>query len=161
MKQICRPKQAVMIFVSVLVAGACYRQVPIDTANPAPSTRVIAHVTDSGVVAMGNLIGPSAQEIEGVVVETTPSTYKLSMLRVEQRGGISVDWSREEVVFPRSSLTRLTAKSLDKTRSWLLGGGITAGAILAAQLFKALGADEPGDEEPPPQTIILLPFRFR
>jgi hypothetical protein len=118
-------------------------------------------VTDTGVVAMGNLIGGSAEEVEGIVVETTPSVYKLSMLRVEQRGGVSVDWSREVVEFPRSSLSGLTTKSLDKTKSWMVAGGIAVGAILAAQAFKALGADEPGGGEPTPQTIILLPFRFR
>lgn len=150
-----------VLLIAALTAVGCYRQVPIDTATPAPATHIQAQVTDSGVVAMGNLIGGSAQEVEGVVVEATDREWKLSMLRVEQRGGMSVDWNREIVTFPRSALMRPSQKTLDKPKSWLLAGGIVAGAILAGQVFKSLGADDNTDNNPPPASILLLPFRFR
>ena len=105
--------------------------------------------------------GGSAEEVEGLVVEANEREWKLSMLRVEQRGGASVDWNREVVTFPRSALMRPSQKTLDKPKSWMLAGGIVAGAILAGQVFKSLGADDNTDNNPPPASILLLPFRFR
>ncbi len=147
--------------ITSLLLAACYTQIPLETAVPAPATRIVATVTDSGAVALGNAIGPGALEVEGVVEEATADSWKLQMLRVDDRFGKSNVWQRQVVNFPRYTLTRPEVRRLDKTRSWLAAGGIIAGAFLSAQAFSAIiGGDGP-DNTPVPQAIRLIPGGVR
>src|SRR5215213_1441882 len=157
MKQISFFRSMVsLLFVASSVA--CYTQTPIDTYPPPSNTRIEAQVTDSGVVAMANALGPAATEVQGIVVSATTDTLTLQMLRVDQRGGASVAWNREVVRFPRYALMRTTETKLDKKRSWMAAAGIGVGAFLVSRAFTALGADDPPDEEQPPANILLIPL---
>jgi hypothetical protein len=117
---------------------------------PAPATRIVATMTDSGVVAMGNAIGPGSTEIEGIVVSADADQWTLEMLRVDHRGGTSVAWNREQVTFPRQALTNVSERTLDKKRSWLAAGLVAASAVLAGGLFGAITGGEEGGEPPVP-----------
>jgi hypothetical protein len=141
--------------LAVSLLAACYSQVPLTMTTPTAATRIIAVVTDSGTVAMANAIGPGAQEIEGIVSSADPQAWSLSLLRVDHRGGTSVFWNRELVTFPRYTLTNPTVKRLDKTRSWMAGTLIAAGAFLAAKAFSNIGADNNVIVNPPPPAIRL------
>ena len=114
---------------------ACYTQRPLGTPVPAPATRVIAEVTDVGAVAMGSAIGAGAHKVEGVVAEADTNTWRLHLVRVEQRGGTSTSWNRELVSFPRNALTNAREKRLDKKRSWITAGIITAALVALTALF--------------------------
>ena len=147
--------------VSTTLLTACYTQTPLSEFPPSPSTRMIAQVTDSGVVAMANAIGPAAVEVEGVMQGFANDTLRIQMLRVDHRGGSSVSWSREIVPFPRNALRSATVNRLDKKKSWMAGAGIIVGAFAASRLFTALGSDEPPDDGTNPQQTLLIPFRMR
>jgi len=134
----------------VVLLAACYTRRPITTSTPAPATRIVANLTDSGVVAMGSAIGTGAYEVEGLVAEADASVWKLQLTRVEQRTGNSVNWNRELVSFPRYALTNATEKRFDRTRSWMAAGLVTVGALLAAKFFSNIGADEEINPPPPP-----------
>jgi hypothetical protein len=129
---------------------ACYTQRPLTTAMPAPMTRIVARVTDSGVVAMANAIGSGAIEVEGVVDAADAVSWDLQVIRVDYRGGASVLWNRERVSFPRYTLTSATERTLNKKKSWIAAGLITVGAFLAARVFGAFGLGDNPDTEPPP-----------
>lgn len=146
----------------ILLLGGCYSQVPLEVAVPLPATRIVAQVTDSGAVALGNTIGSGALEVEGIVTEATPEAWKLQVLRVDDKFGASNVWQRQVITFPRFSLTRPRARRIDKQRSWLAAGGIIAGAVLAGRLFGGLVSDDGPDDNPtPPQQIILAPGGIR
>jgi hypothetical protein len=113
-------------------------------------TRVVARLTDSGVVAMANAIGSGAVEVEGLVAAADAASWDLQLIRVDYRGGASVTWRGERVTFPRYALTGATERTLSRRRSWLTAGAIVVGAILAARVFGAFGFGEPPDEDPPP-----------
>ena len=130
--------------------AACYTQGPLTTPVPAPETRIVAQVTDSGVVAMNNALGPGAVEVEGVIAEADADSWRLRMVRVDYRGGTSTLWNRELVSFPRATLFRPTEKRLDKRRTWLAAGIITVTALLAARLFGAIGGGGNPETPPPP-----------
>lgn len=146
-------RTAARIAVFIPIFAACYTRRPITTGAPEPATRIVARLTDSGVVEMGRVIGAGAYEVEGVVAEANPSIWKLNLTRVEQRTGSSINWNRELVSFPRFALTEITEKRFDKTRSWMAAGLVTTVAILAAVAFGALGADEQINPPPPPPNI--------
>lgn len=160
-----RGKSSVWTFVRIAllapVVGACYTRTPVTTTAPEPTTRIVARLTDSGVVEMGRAIGAGAYEIEGVVAEASPAIWKLHLTRVEQRTGSSINWNRELVSFPRFALTDITEKRLDRPRSWMAAGIVTAAAILAAVAFGELGADEEIDPPPPPPNIRIPGGSFR
>ena len=72
------------------------------------------------------------------------------MLRVDHRGGTSVVWNREPVTFPRDALTNVTERTLDKKRSWLTAGLITASAVLVGGLFGVITGGEDSGQPPEP-----------
>jgi len=129
---------------------ACYTQGPLTAPVPAPETRIVAQVTDSGDVAMGNALGPGAVKVEGVIAAADADAWRLRMVRVDYRGGTSTLWNRELVSFPRSTLANPTQKRLDKQRTWLAAGLITGTALLAARLFGAVGGGANPETQPPP-----------
>ena len=129
---------------------ACYSHRPLTAPTPNPATRVVAKLTDSGVVAMANAIGTGAVEVEGVVAAADAASWDLHLLRVNYRGGTSVEWNRERVTFPRYAFTHPTERTLDRRKSWFFAGALAVSAILAARLFGAFGLGEPPDTEPPP-----------
>lgn len=130
---------------------ACYTERPVTAPAPAPAMRIVAQVTDTGAVALGGTIGPGAIEIEGLVSEADASAWKLHVVRVAQRNGTSTRWNRELVTFPRYALTNAREKRLDKRRSWMLAGVITAVIVAGTLLFgpAITGGDGPVDPEPP------------
>ena len=138
-----------------LVSGACYVQRPLETVPPPPSTRIVAQLTDSGTVAMGNALGPGVLGVEGVVATADQNEWTLQMVRTDLRDGRQIEWNREPVKFPRQAFTNTQVVRVDKTRSWLAGGLLIAGAFLAARAFNLLGAsDGEPNEEPPPASLV-------
>jgi hypothetical protein len=129
---------------------ACYAQQPIGVSVPAPTTRIIAQVTDTGSVAMANTIGAAAVEVEGVVADADATTWKLQMVRVDHRGGNSSRWNRETVTFPRYALTNVRETRLDKRRSWVAAGIVTGLVVALTVLFGAVISGSTGEGEPPP-----------
>jgi hypothetical protein len=130
---------------------ACYVERPLTAPAPAPASRVVAQITDTGAVAMANVIGPAATEVEGLVAEADAGTWKLHLLRVEQRGGTSARWNRELVAFPRHALTNARERKLDKRRSWIAAAVITAAIVAGTLLFGGglVGGGGDGEPEPP------------
>ena len=141
---------------TILFLGACYTAHPLESPLPQPAAIIVAQLTDSGVVAMANAIGPGAEEVEGVVSSADATMWNLNVIRVDHRGGSSVMWNHELVPFPRYALTSVSEKKFDRGKSWLAGGLLAAGAFAAAKLFHALGADQNTDTGPIGQTIRVL-----
>jgi hypothetical protein len=140
------------LHIAILVAAVtafsgCYTQHPLTATVPALGTDVVALLTDSGTVAMGNQLGPGVTEVEGVVAEADGNSWRLLMTRVDQRGGTSTLWNREPVTFPRYALTGVTVRRLDKKRSWIVAGAITAAALIAARAFGAFDITSEGGSD--------------
>jgi hypothetical protein len=132
--------------------SACFTEIPVGLTVPAPESHVIARLTDVGSVTLAPLIGPGATLIEGIVATATDSTWQLHMVRVDYLGGSSSPWNRELVTFPRSALTGVTQKTLNKKKSWVVGGAAMVGALLLERLLNgafANSGDPKGPTEPP------------
>jgi hypothetical protein len=141
------------LFVILEAAWACYNEVSIGMSVPQPQSRVVAQLTDIGADKLARTIGVGATEVEGIVATADDSTWQLYMLRVDQRGGASTPWNRELVTFPRSALTNVSEKRLDKKKSWMVAGAATVGAILLQRALRgAFSGDEgkDGSQPPPP-----------
>jgi hypothetical protein len=149
-------KVAAVLLSAGLLVG-CHSRQPLRTETPAPLARIVATVTDTGSVLMGNALGPGAVEVEAMVSAATPEEWALHLIRVEHRDGRQVNWNRELVVFPRAALTGTQVVELDRTRSWIAAGGIVVGTFLLARAFGLMfGGDEDqrGPPGPPPVEVI-------
>lgn len=130
--------------------SACYTQRPLTSPVPAAGTRIVAELTDTGTVAMATLLGPGATEVEGVIADADGANWRLLMLRVDQRGVGPTLWNREPVTFPRLALTRVTERTLDKRRSWLMAAFIAGAAFAAARTFGAFSFLDEGSTQTDP-----------
>lgn len=133
----------------------CYAKRPLQSSVPAPATHIVAQVTGVGMSELTEVIGPGALELEAVVAGADAAVWSLRMLRVDHRDGRSVPWNRELIRVPRSALEGVMEKRVDRTRSWIAAGAIVASALVVAQLFHLIGADDGGSGEPQPQQIIM------
>jgi len=136
--------------VLVPLCGACYMQQPLNEPIPAADMRIMAQVTDTGVLAMSSALGPGARQVEGIVVGADAASWDLRLLRVDYRGGSSVVWKGEQVRFPRSALSQAVQRRLSKGRSWILAGMITSSALLAARFLGVIGGGKGDDGNEPP-----------
>ena len=139
-----------------IALGACYQQQPLSAPAPAPATHVVAQLTDSGTVVMGNALGEGVMQVEGIVTNADENNWTMQMLRVEQRGERTIEWNREPVTFPSNVLTNRMMVTLDKKRSYIAAGGILAGAFVLARVFNIVGANDSEEEQPQPQHIFIL-----
>ena len=149
-KQVTRSQLAIIVLLAAVLA--CYTEIPVGMSVPPPQSRVVAQLTDIGADRLARAIGVGATEVEGIVAAADDSSWQLYLLRVDQRGGVSTQWNRELVTFPRSTLTNPIERRLDKKKSWMAGAAATVGAFLLERLLT--GAFSAGDEgkggTPPP-----------
>lgn len=139
-----------LAFAPLFLLAACYMQSPLATPVPLPDQRIVAQVTDTGAVAMGNALGPGAREVEGIVAGADAASWDVRLLRVDYRGGSSVRWNGEVVRFPRAALSQATERRFSRGRSWLIAGLITSSALLAARFLGVIGGGGgDGGTEPP------------
>ena len=156
-KRMMKIKTALPVCLLLAAATGCYKQAPLGDVTPAPATRIVATLTDSGTVIMGNALGPGAMKVEGLVARADSEQWILNMVRVEHRDQRTVEWNGEPVNFPRRVLADPAMVVLDKKRSWLTAAGVTLLAVVVATAFDLIGApEEQFIPEQPPLTRVPL-----
>ena len=115
---------------SALTSGACYRYTPIDSPAPALGSEVRLRLTDAGAITMAPLVGNRIEVVDGHVSSVADTSVTLSVTQTTDRLGAEVPWKGERVVFPRATVAGFERRSLDKGKSYLMGG-ITAGLVAA------------------------------
>ena len=115
---------------SAVTSGACYRYTPIDSPAPALGSEVRLRLTDAGAITMAPLVGNRIEVVDGHVSSVADTSVTLSVTQTTDRLGSEVPWKGEQVVFPRTTVAGFERRSLDKGKSYLMGG-ITAGLVAA------------------------------
>jgi len=129
---------------SAVTSGACYRYTPIDSSSPALGSEVRLRLTDAGAITMAPLVGNRIEVVDGHVSSVADTAVTLSVTQTTDRLGSEVTWKGEQVVFPRSTVAGLERRSLDKGKSYLVGG-ITAGLVAAVGIgFSISGSGSGG-----------------
>ena len=146
-----RLRRAGCLFLVVL--GGCYRYTPT-TDSPAAAADVRLHLSADGARAAAPVIGEGVTSVTGRVLSATESEL---VLTVSETAGADrrVSWAGERITLPRSSVTGIERRSLDRWRTVGVGAvGIGAvGAI--ALIVNALGSRADGDGDGGP--IIIPP----
>ena len=129
---------------SVITSGACYRYTAIDSSSPALGTEVRVRLTDQGAITLAPLVGNRIETVDGRVASVADTAVTLSVTGTIDRLGSEVTWKGENVVFPRSTLAGVDRRSIDKGKSYLVGG-IAAGLVAAVGIgFSISGSGSNG-----------------
>lgn len=120
---------------AVVTAGGCYRLTPIEGSTPAAGLEVRLSLSDEGSVRLAPLIGPRIGAIDGRALESSDTAIVLAVQAVVAQSGRSMPWSQERLVVPRSAVTSVRTRTLDRKRSWLAAGAGVVGAIALGEAF--------------------------
>lgn len=139
-----------IVTLAVHTVTACYRYVPVAGTAPTGETLVL-EITDQGRVQLGGSIGTSPLKVEGRLNATTDTSYTVAVRSVESVRGEVAPWTGEAVTIPRSSVSIVRVKRLDRARTALTIGS-AVGAVAAFLLTRSLvtrGSRDPGETRPP------------
>jgi len=122
------------------VSAGCYRYTPIEPqAQPALGTDVRVRLTDAGAVALAPLIGNRVELVDGGLVAVADTGMTLSVTQTTDRLGNESPWRGEQVAIPRTMVDAFEKRTVDRGKSYMVGG-ITAGVVaLAAIAFTVAG----------------------
>jgi len=93
---------------------------------------------------MAPQVGNRIELVDGTISSVADTAVTLSVTGTTDRLGSEVTWKGEHVVFPRSTVAGLERRSLDKGKSYLVGG-IAAGLVAAVGIgFSISGSGSGG-----------------
>jgi hypothetical protein len=130
---------------SAVTSGGCYRYTPIDSPSPALGSEVRLRLTDAGAITMAPLVGNRIEVVDGHVSSLADTSVTLSVTGTTDRLGSEVAWKGEQVMFPRSTVAGLERRSLDKGKSYLVGG-IAAGLVAAVGIGFSISGNGSGGQ---------------
>jgi hypothetical protein len=134
--RLLRARSRVLTIVSlVLVASSCYRLAPIEGASPTAGQEVRLSLSDEGSVRLAPLIGPRIEAIDGRTVQATDTAFVVAVEAVVTQAGRSMAWSMERLTVPRSAVSSIRTRTLDRKKSWIVAGLGVIGAIALGDVF--------------------------
>lgn len=122
-------------FASGLIQG-CYVYTPV-MGRPAPTAYVALDITDRGRVGLGDLIGPAATRVEGVLQSETDSVYALNVASVGYLNGQSNRWSGEPLTVRKDFIGNVRERKFSRGRT-ALATGTGIGGVLFFALTRGL-----------------------
>jgi len=139
----------------VLLLGfqsGCYTFLPINTVAPSGADRIGVVLNDHGRIAMGPMLGPAVDIVEGSVDRVDSTSIRMQVFRVTTIGGGATNWTGEQVEVPRDGVAGFRERELSRARSWILAG-IVVGLLVFATVvlgLDGLGGDAGTDPCVPP-----------
>lgn len=118
-----------------VAASGCYRLAPIEGSTPAPGREVRLSLSDEGSVRLAPLIGPRIGAIDGRALESSDTALVVAVQAVVAQGGRSMPWSLERLSVPRSAVSSIRSRTLDRRKTWIVAGLSVVGAIALGDVF--------------------------
>lgn len=132
-------------FLLALAATAgCYDYRPLSAPQVASTVTVRATLTDRGMIDLAPLIGPQIEKVDGVITNVDDTAVIMRVSSVTNRVGYSNSWSGEAVTIPRGAIARLEQRSLNRKKSWLVGGSAVVATLVTGFAFSLVGDSSPG-----------------
>lgn len=92
-------------------------------------------LSDEGSVRMAPLIGSRIEAIDGRTVQSSDTVLVIAVEGVVTQGGRSMTWSKEQLSVPRSAVSSIRTRTLDRRKSWIVAGLGIVGAIALGEAF--------------------------
>ncbi len=125
----------VSLAVMLAMASGCYRFTPIEGSAPEPGRDVRLSLTDEGSVRLAPMIGPRIGAIDGRVLVSTDTALVLGVQAVVAQSGRSMDWNMERLSVPRSAVSSIHTRTLDRRKTWIVAGLGVVGALAIGEAF--------------------------
>jgi hypothetical protein len=132
----------------MLLQTACYGYGPLQTVAPAGPADLGLVVNDRGRVLLADRMGASVDRIDGRVVSIDSTSIVLNVHRVTDIRGVASTWTGERVTIPRDALLGFRPRTLSKTRTAILIGGIAAAIAATVTASLSVFGDPRGDDGP-------------
>lgn len=129
------PRWARVSLLASFFLSGCYSAAPIPPSGPAPGTRIQAELTREGAARMAGQIGSGVLSVEGFATRVGETEWDISLVTAHMVGGTAVEWNREVVRFPVSTLGAVTERRFQKQRSYVAAGIVTALVLVGGRLF--------------------------
>jgi hypothetical protein len=143
-----RVVRAAVLMFALGVAQGCYTYTPI-VGRVDPGSTVVLSLNDRGRAEMGDEIGASAAEVEGVLGTENDSVYVVNVSSVKYLNGQSNAWSGESLTIGKNFVSSLREREFSRGRTMIAAGG-GVGAILLFALTRSLVGGTPAPFEPGP-----------
>ena len=149
--------------------AACYTYTPPLEVRPEVGRTFAFAPTDAGRAALAARIGSGTEQVEGVLLDLTDTTYGVSVARVVDLRGQVARWSGEVVSLRSDHIGTVRERRSSPARTALLVGGVAAGvvALIASISLDVFGTESDGGsgEEPPPaqdsRIFLFTLYRLR
>lgn len=144
--------RAAVLTFTLGVAQGCYTYTPI-VGRADPGATLVLSLNDRGRTEMGEAIGASAAQVEGVLRSENDSVFVLNVSSVKYLNGQSNAWSGEALSIGKTNVSSLREREFSRGRTMIAAGG-SVGAILLFALTRSLTGNAPppfeGDPPDPP-----------
>jgi hypothetical protein len=140
---------AALALAAIPTLAGCYTHAPL-ASTPAPGAVLVLDLNDRGRVTLGDSIGPSAREIQGVVRSSTDSAYVLSVSSIQYLNGQTNRWSGEPLIVRMDLVGRARERRYSRARTYGLVGGIVAAIAAVALTTDLFGSGVFGKDPGPP-----------
>jgi hypothetical protein len=130
-----------LLAAPALFAGAagCYEYHDARVNDVQPNAMVHVVLSTQGSTSLAATIGPNATSIDGRVLSVDGHTLRLAATQIARVVGPEEFLRNESIDVPTSGALSISARSVSKTRTVLVIGGLVAGLIAGHALV-----DQPG-----------------
>ncbi len=136
--------------ITLATTGACYTSVPLESFPPAPSSDLVAMLTDTGSAGLASVVGPRVTGLSGRYLGVSGDSLLLSVKTVIKRDGNEEFWRGEQVAVPRPSVATLSIRRFSAVKSGAIVGGIVAALVGITSLVYSGHAGSSTRRPPPP-----------
>ena len=125
----------------LLGSTACYAFLePQDLASRAQvGADIRLTLTDSGTVVLRSLLGPTAEDVVGLLVSDNSQAYVLHVSGVSYRNGSEINWRGETVTIDKALVSSLGVRQFSPGRTAIMAGGALAVLWGLRQVFVGVG----------------------
>lgn len=133
----------VSLVAFLLGVGGCYVYPPVVT-TPAPGAELRLDLDDRGRAGLGNLIGPAAASVQGVLQNGSDSAFALKVTSVTYMNGQSNKWTGERLVVPKAFVISMRERKFSRSRTWLTSAGIVGvvGGFIVSRALRGTGTPD-------------------
>lgn len=143
-----RVLRAAVLMFALGVSQGCYTYIPI-AGRADPGATLVLSLNDRGRAEMGEALGSSVAEVEGVLRSENDSVYVLNVSSVKYLNGQSNEWSGESLTIVKPHVSSLREREFSRGRTMVAAGG-GVGAVLLFALTRSLLGNTPAVFEGPP-----------
>lgn len=153
------------VLITLLVQGACYRNVPVELSQVAPGTPVRVELTAVAQDRMRqeNPAGPRRESLTGKFVRQSSDSVVIGVESTVMEANVRTRTFYSDVPLLRTDVRVVQRRELDRRRTTVTVAGLSVGAIVAVWLAVEYGGSSTGTVNPGPgvpEQRIPLGIRF-